>query len=128
MQGSLTNCTQFDVEFAKQLLYNRVQRKAVMKLATKTITVRVDEDTKKQAEVILDDIGINVTGLINACLKAVVREKRVPFALVSSEYEFQQMVIAKLEESEAVANDQSAKRYTHDEIFTPLRDKYGYEV
>jgi len=100
-----------------------------MKLAvTKTITVRVDEDTKVQAEAILEDIGLNVTGLFNACLKAVVREKRVPFALVSSEYEFQQMVRAKLVESEAVANDPAAKRYTHDEIFTPLREKYGYDV
>jgi len=95
---------------------------------TKTITVRVDEDTKQQAELILDDIGLNVTGLFNACLKAVVREKRVPFALVSSEYEFQQMVRTKLAESEVVANDPTAKRYTHDEIFAPLREKYGYDV
>jgi len=95
---------------------------------TKTITVRVDEDTKQQAELILDDIGLNVTGLFNACLKAVVREKRVPFALVSSEYEFQLMVRTKLAESEVVANDPTAKRYTHDEIFAPLREKYGYDV
>ena len=97
-------------------------------MATKTITVRVEEDTKRQAEAILDDIGLTVTGLINACLKAVVREKRIPFQLVSSEYEFQQMVRAKLEESEAAANDPSARRYTHDEIFAPLREKYGYEI
>ena len=97
--------------------------------ATKTITVRVDEGTKQQAETILDDIGLNVTGLFNACLKAVVREKRVPFAMVSSEYEqLQQMIRTKLDESEAVANDPTAKRYTHEEIFAPLREKYGYEV
>jgi len=95
---------------------------------TKTVTVRVDENTKQQAEIILNDIGINITGLFNACLKAVVREKRVPFALVSSEHEFQQMVRTKLEESEAAANDPSAKRYTHDEIFGPLREKYNYEI
>ena len=97
--------------------------------ATKTITVRVDEGTKQQAETILDDIGLNLTGLFNACLKAVVREKRVPFAMVSSEYEqLQQMIRIKLDESEAVANDPTAKRYTHEEIFEPLREKYGYEV
>ena len=97
-------------------------------MATKTITVRVDEDTKQKAEVILEDIGLNVTGLFNACLKAVVREKRVPFALVSSEYELQRVIRAKLEESEAAANDPAARRYAHDEIFAPLRAKYGYEV
>ena len=97
-------------------------------MTTKTITVRVDADTKQQAEAILEDIGLNVTGLFNACLKAVVREKRVPFALVSSEYEFQQMVRAKLEESEVAANDPNTKRYTHEEIFAPLRKRYGYEL
>jgi len=33
----------------------------------------------------------------------------------------------KLEESLAIANDPSAKRYTHEEVFEPLREKYGYE-
>ena len=68
-------------------------------LATKTVTIRVDEDTKREAEAILEDIGLNMTMLLNACLKAVVREKRVPFALVSSEYEHKQMIRAKLKES-----------------------------
>ena len=96
---------------------------------TKTITIRVDETTKQQAEIILQDIGLNVTGLINACLKAVVREKRVPFAMVSSEYEqLRHMIQTKLEESEIAANDSAAKRYTHEEIFAPLREKCGYEV
>ena len=100
-----------------------------MKLAaTKTITVRVDEATKKEAEIILEDIGINVTSLFNSCLKAVVRERRVPFAMVSSDYEFKQMAQAKLEESEAAANDPNAKRYTHEEIFGLLRKQYGYDV
>ena len=90
-------------------------------MATKTITVRVDEATKREAEVILDEIGLNMTVLFNACLKAVVREKRIPFDLVGSEYELKQRIKAKLEESEIVANDPSAKRYTHEEIFSPLR-------
>ena len=95
-------------------------------MSTKSITVRVDEETKSSAEAILDDIGINITTLFNACLKAVVREKRVPFALVSREYNH--AIKEKLEESLAVAADPSAKRYTHDEIFAPLREKFGYEV
>jgi DNA-damage-inducible protein J len=99
----------------------------VIKLATKTITVRVDEDTKRQAELILEDIGLNVTGLFNACLKAVVREKRVPFALVSAEYDLRRMIEAKLEESEAAANNPEERRYTHEEIFAPLRKRYNYE-
>jgi len=98
-------------------------------MSTKTITVRVDESTKQQAETILGDIGLNLTGFINASLKAVVREKRVPFAMVSSEYEEQRQVIRmKLAESEAAASDPDAARYSHDEIFGALREKYDYEV
>jgi len=99
-----------------------------MKLVTKTITIRVDEKTKLQAEAILEDIGLNMTVLFNACLKAVIREKRVPFALASSEHEMQQMIRMKLLESEAAASDPTIKRYTHSEIFGPLREHYGYEI
>ena len=93
-----------------------------------TITVRVDDDVKKDAEIILDDIGINVTTLFNACLKALVREKKVPFEMASSEYALKKLIKSKLEESLAVASDSDAKRYSHEEIFNPLREKYGYET
>ena len=97
-------------------------------MSTKTVTVRVDENVKNQAELILDDIGINVTTLFNACLKAVIREKKVPFALVGSEYAMKEIIREKLEESLAVAADPNAKRYSHEELFKPLREKYGYEI
>jgi DNA-damage-inducible protein J len=93
-----------------------------------TITVRVDDDTKKQAEVILDDIGINLTTLFNACLKALVREQRVPFELASAEYVQRKMIRKKLEESQVVASDPTVKRYTHDEIFKPLRERLDYGI
>jgi len=97
-------------------------------IALATITVRVDDDVKRDAEIILDDIGINVTTLFNACLKALVREKKVPFELASSEYALKKLINNRLEESLAVASDPDAKRYSHEEIFNPLREKYGYEA
>ena len=105
-----------------------VCEKDVNHMTTKTITVRVEEDIKKQAELILADIGINLTALLNACLRAVVREKRIPFELVSSEYLHKEMIHIKLMESLATAADDNAKRYTHEEIFKPLREKYGYDI
>ena len=96
-------------------------------MSTKSITVRIDEETKTQAEVILEDIGINVTTLFNACLKAVIREKRVPFAMVSGNYS-NRIIREKLEESLAAAADPNAKRFTHDEMFATLRKKFDYEV
>jgi len=97
-------------------------------MKTKTITIRVEEEVKDQAEEILNNIGITVTTLFVACLKAVIREKRVPFSLVSSEYGRKEMILEKLEESLAVAENPEAKKYSHDEIFASLRSKYGYDV
>jgi len=42
--------------------------------------------------------------------------------------EHKKMIKSKLEESLAIAEDPSAKRYTHEEIFEPLRKQYGYDV
>jgi len=93
-----------------------------------TVTIRVDDDVKKDAEVILDDIGLNVTTLFNACLKALVREKKVPFELTCSEHALKKLIRNKLEESQSIASDSSSKRYSHEEIFNPLREKYNYET
>jgi len=142
----------------KHKLYNCMRRKDVKSMATKSITVRVDEEVKTQAESILEDIGINVTTLINACLKAVIRERQVPFALACKDadkpinitltsestlarewltpeddlawanMDYRNVIKGKLEESLAIAADPNAKRYTHEEIFAPLREKYGYGV
>jgi addiction module RelB/DinJ family antitoxin len=71
-------------------------------MASKTITVRVDADVKEQAEVILDDIGLSMTTLFNTCLKALVRERKVPFALVSNgEHELPETVKEKLDDDQA---------------------------
>ena len=95
-------------------------------MASTTITVRVDEGIKAQAEPILNDIGINVTTLFNSCLKALVRERRVPFAMEDGSRI--RLIREKLDESLAAAADPDKPRYTHDEIFAPLREKYGYRV
>jgi len=50
---------------------------------SKAITVRVDEATKRQAEILLDEIGLNMTVYLNASLKALLRERKVPFELTA---------------------------------------------
>ena len=97
-------------------------------MATKAITVRVDSTTKEQAERMLDDMGINMTTYISSSLKALVRERRVPFEMVTSQYLSDQEIIAKLVESEKEANDPNTRWLSHDEVFGPLREKYGCEV
>lgn len=45
------------------------------------ISLRVDDEVKKNAEQILDEIGLSMSAAINIFLKTVAREKRIPFEL-----------------------------------------------
>lgn len=45
------------------------------------INLRVDDDTKRNAEKTLDEIGLSMSTAINIFLKTVARENRIPFEL-----------------------------------------------
>ncbi len=45
------------------------------------ISLRVDDDVKRNAEETLDEIGLSMSSAINIFLKTVAREKRIPFEL-----------------------------------------------
>lgn len=97
-------------------------------LAGKAITVRVDGATKEQAEKMLDEIGISMTTYIASSLKALVRERRIPLAMVTEEYLSDQIMLAKLAEAEKEAADPNARWLTQDEVFGPFRERFGYAM
>ena len=97
-------------------------------LADKAITVRVDGVTKEQAEKMLAEMGINMTTYISSSLKALVRERRIPFDMVTEEYLRDQMILAKLDEIDKEMSAPDAKWLTHEEVFGPIRERLGYEV
>lgn len=49
-----------------------------MSAKTATLNVRVDPVAKKQAESVLDNIGISMSAAINMTLKSIARNKRLP--------------------------------------------------
>jgi len=52
-------------------------------MAQTTVSVRVDEDLKRDVERLAEDFGMNLTTLITVCLKAVEREREIPFKISS---------------------------------------------
>lgn len=50
-------------------------------MATTSITIRMDENLKKQAESLFDAMGMNMTTAFTIFTKAVVREGRIPFEI-----------------------------------------------
>lgn len=50
-------------------------------MATTSITIRIDENLKKQAEILFEDMGLNMTTAFTIFTKAVVRQHKIPFEI-----------------------------------------------
>ena len=48
-----------------------------------TTTMRIDDDLKCESEKVLQDIGLTMTGAVVLFLRQVVKQRGIPFALVS---------------------------------------------
>ena len=103
-------------------------REELIVLATRAITIRVEDAVKEQAETMLEDIGMNMTTYIVTSLKALVRERKIPFQLVTTQYLTDQIIIDKLAEAEKEEADPNIKWLSHDEVFNKIRERYSYEI
>ena len=45
-------------------------------------TIRIEPEVKKEATVILDELGLSMSTAVNAFLKALVREGGMPFEMM----------------------------------------------
>jgi DNA-damage-inducible protein J len=52
----------------------------------KSITMKIDDNLKKQADETLEEIGLNMTAYFTSSLKALIRERRVPFELTTIQH------------------------------------------
>lgn len=50
------------------------------------VTIRMDEELKKQVETLFDDMGLNMTTAITMFAKAVVRQNKIPFEIVADPF------------------------------------------
>ncbi len=88
-------------------------------MATSNITVRMDEDLKKQFDTMCGEIGLSMGNAITIFAKTVVRERRIPFELAAPLPNYE--TIAAMLEAEKLSRDPHAKRFTSmDELFQEL--------
>lgn len=79
-------------------------------MATTNLNIRTDKDVKDQAELIFNELGLNMTTAINMFLRTTIREHGIPFSLkldVPNE-----VTAAAIEEGRRIASDSSVKGYT----------------
>lgn len=55
-------------------------------MATTSITVRIDEDLKKQVETLFNDMGLNMTTAFTIFAKAVVHQNKIPFEIAADPF------------------------------------------
>ncbi len=88
-------------------------------MATTSLNIRIGKETKKQAEAIFNELGLNRTAAINIFLRASIREHGIPFDLRVENPN--SATIAAIEEGKKLVADPSAKRYsTMDELKSAL--------
>lgn len=75
-------------------------------MATTSITIRMDEGLKRQAEQLFDEMGMNITTAFTIFTKAAVREGRIPFEIKVDPF-FSEKNMARLERA---ARDMDAGR------------------
>ena len=73
-------------------------------MASINMSIRIDSELKAQAELVLSQLGMNMTGTINMFLQQIVRDRAVPLSLsLSSEQSlYADLLRAKTEREQGV--------------------------
>lgn len=92
-----------------------------------TITIRVDDNIKQQAEKLFDDLGLNMTSAINIFIKKALSVNGIPFDLRRNTYSAE--TLQAMLESEMLANDPNTKTYnSFSEIMEEIHKENDTEI
>ena len=90
-------------------------------MATAPTQIRIDADVKKEASVLFDKLGLDMSSAVNMFLHQCIIRGGLPFAVEIPQYS--QKTIAAMKEAKEMAKDPKAKTYsTMDELKTALED------
>lgn len=82
-----------------------------------TITIRVDQTLKDKFDNLCEDFGLSITSAFNIFMKAVVRERKIPFEIQSSPtYEIASKGADALSEMRRIVAESNQPEMTLDEI------------
>ena len=89
-------------------------------MATVNMSIRMDAELKKQADVMFSDMGLNMTTAMNMFLRQVVRQGRIPFE-IATDIPNAETVAAIKEMDDMLSGKIVAKRYSSTkELFEDL--------
>jgi len=79
-------------------------------MAQTSVSIRMDEETKKAFALFCDEIGLSVSTAFNLFAKTVVREQRIPFDLAAG-VPNAETIAAMKECDEIIAHPEKYKKY-----------------
>ena len=79
-------------------------------MARTNLNIRTDKAIKDQAEMIFNELGLNMTTSVNMFLRATIREHGIPFELKLEVPD--DTTATAIEEGKKMLNDPSAPRYS----------------
>lgn len=96
-------------------------------MAQATFSVRMDESLKKQFDCLCSDFGMTASTAINVFARAVVRERKIPFEIVSPEPEItREKAMQAFVSLRRQAKENGLRNMTQDEINEEIRlARYG---
>lgn len=99
------------------------QNQNINSMAQSTLSMRVDETLKKKFDMICDDFGFTSTAAITVFMKAVVRERKIPFEIkASSKRQINQDAWNAFIEMRAQAKEAGAQDMSLDEINAEIQE------
>ena len=82
-----------------------------MRATTTNLSVRINVETKKEAEEMFDSMGMSLTTAINIFIKQSLRTRSIPFQITMDVPNA--VTLAAMQEARQLANDPNAKTYTN---------------
>lgn len=82
-------------------------------MATTSVTIRIDESLKKQAEMLFENMGMNMTTAFTIFVKTAVRQGKIPFEVAGDPF-YSEANQARLRE--AIAALEAGKGTVHELI------------
>ena len=92
-------------------------------MAQTSITFRVDDSLKKKFDSLCDEFGLTSTAALTVFMKAVVRERKIPFEVQArSEYEIRSQAMVAFERMRENAAQSGLEGMSLDEINSIIRE------
>ena len=80
-----------------------------MRTTTTNLSIRMNVETKKEAEAMFDSMGMSLTTAINIFIKQSLRTRSIPFQITMDTPNA--ATLAAMEEARQLASDTNAKTY-----------------